>query len=395
MTCAEANKVDLVEYLFSLGFTPTKIRGNDYWYLSPFRDEKETSFKINKLKNAWYDHGAGKGGDVVDFITSYFSCDVSTALQKLSSFNHIPKKQIISIEMPDTIIFPEVSQPELFNEQATSNQQIKQGSDTGIQHEGRPPFHLHENSLINYRDAAETALEIIAAKKPITDLMLCRCLKERRIDKNIADSYSYEVIFKFSNKDTQHTAIGFKNSAGGYELRNSFFKLSSSPKYITYINTDEQDDNTKTEIKENIFSPSNDSKSEEKNADKNLLNQPSIVSQNDVLKSILKSDLKNDIEEQNQVAKQSKSIAVFEGFFDFLSYQTIYQNQIHPLTDFLVLNSLAFFERSLLLLMEKYEHIHLYLDHDEAAKKCLDIVLKRSPKYKDESCFYEGLQRPQ
>ena len=108
-------------------------------------------------------------------------------------------------------------------------------------------------------------------------------------------------------------------------------------------------------------------------------NQSSIVSQNDVAKSSLKTDLKNKFQEQTKATKQAKSIAVFEGFFDFLTYQTIHQNQQQPLTDFLILNSLAFFERSLLL-MEKHEHIHLYLDHDEAGKKCLDIALKRSLK---------------
>ena len=86
MKCEEGNKLDLVEYLFSLGFTPTKIRGNNYWYISPLRDEKEASFKIDRNKNVWYDHGAGKGGTVVDFVTAYFNCDVSRALQKLSSY---------------------------------------------------------------------------------------------------------------------------------------------------------------------------------------------------------------------------------------------------------------------------------------------------------------------
>ena len=87
MKCEEGNKLDLVEYLFSLGFTPAKIRGNNYWYISPLRDEKEASFKIDRSKNVWYDHGAGKGGTVVDFVTSYFNCDVSRALQKLSSYH--------------------------------------------------------------------------------------------------------------------------------------------------------------------------------------------------------------------------------------------------------------------------------------------------------------------
>ena len=40
--------------------------------------------------------------------------------------------------------------------------------------------------------------------------------------------------------------------------------------------------------------------------------------------------------------------------------------------------------------MEKHEHIHLYLDHDEAGKKCLEITLKRSTKRKNESSLYEG-----
>ena len=77
MKCEEGNKLDLVEYLFSLGFTPTKISGNNYWYISPLRHEKEASFKIDRHKNAWYDHGAGKGGTVVDFVMQYFNCDLS------------------------------------------------------------------------------------------------------------------------------------------------------------------------------------------------------------------------------------------------------------------------------------------------------------------------------
>ncbi len=46
MTYAEANKVGLVEYLYSLSLTPTKIRGNDYWYFWLLREEKEASFKV-------------------------------------------------------------------------------------------------------------------------------------------------------------------------------------------------------------------------------------------------------------------------------------------------------------------------------------------------------------
>jgi hypothetical protein len=53
MNCEQVNQMDLVDYLNSLGYQPQKIRGSDYWYLSPFRDEKEPSFKINRNKNVW------------------------------------------------------------------------------------------------------------------------------------------------------------------------------------------------------------------------------------------------------------------------------------------------------------------------------------------------------
>jgi hypothetical protein len=120
-----------------------------------------------------------------------------------------------------------------------------------------------------------------------------------------------------------YKAIGFKNNAGGFELRNEYFKGSSSPKNVNYFDY------------------------------------------------------------------QANTINVFEGFFDFLSYQTIQQNQGQALTNFLILNSLSFFERSLLL-MEKHQSIHLYLDHDEAGRKCNSLALKRSEKFHDESKLYKG-----
>ena len=61
-------------------------------------------------------------------------------------------------------------------------------------------------------------------------------------------------------------------------------------------------------------------------------------------------------------------VSVFEGFFDFLSYQSICQIQDEQVVNLLVLNSLSFFEKSVLL-MEKHDNIQLYLDNDHAGKK--------------------------
>lgn len=127
----------------------------------------------------------------------------------------------------------------------------------------------------------------------------------------------------YQNGDKRYTAIGFKNNSGGYELRSEYFKGSSSPKYVTYLDNN------------------------------------------------------------------AKNITCFEGFFDFLTYQAIHRNLELPKTNILVLNSLSFFTRSLLL-MEKHERVHLYLDNDNAGRKCVEQALERSRKISDESSLYKG-----
>jgi DNA primase len=65
-------------------YEPIKIRNVDYWYLSPLRDEKTASFKVNRRLNKWYDHGLGKGGNIIDFAILYQDCTVGEFLQKFS-----------------------------------------------------------------------------------------------------------------------------------------------------------------------------------------------------------------------------------------------------------------------------------------------------------------------
>lgn len=82
LTCREVNQIDMVDYLSKQGYAPQKIRGNDYWYQSPFREEKTASFKVNRKLNVWFDHGSGNGGTLVDFGILYYKCSVKELLQK-------------------------------------------------------------------------------------------------------------------------------------------------------------------------------------------------------------------------------------------------------------------------------------------------------------------------
>src|SRR3954463_16486244 len=87
ISISEARQMDIVEYLEKLGYQPEKIRNNDYWYLSPLRNEKTASFKVNRKLNAWYDHGIGKGGNIIDFGILYHRCTVSELLQRLQKID--------------------------------------------------------------------------------------------------------------------------------------------------------------------------------------------------------------------------------------------------------------------------------------------------------------------
>ena len=67
MNIGQAKQIDLVDYLASLGYNPAKIKREEYWYLSPLREERTASFKVDRRQNVWYDHGLGTGGNL-----SYF-----------------------------------------------------------------------------------------------------------------------------------------------------------------------------------------------------------------------------------------------------------------------------------------------------------------------------------
>jgi hypothetical protein len=87
---------------------------------------------------------------------------------------------------------------------------------------------------------------------------------------------------------------------------------------------------------------------------------------------------------------RTEDIAVFEGFFNYLSFQTINRNGQAPLTNCLVLNSLAFLEKSRPL-MEQYSRIHLILDRDPAGRNFTAKALEWDrDRYIDRSDFYEG-----
>lgn len=185
---AEAKRIDMIDYLASLGYQPQKVRGQDYWYLSPFRKENTASFKVNRRLNLFYDFGIGQGGSIIDFGMLFHQCSIPEVLEKLQSFLSFHRHKVISQPPP-----------------------------VG------PTPHL----------SSEEKKILVIGNAPITSPALLHYLEVRGIPPELAQQFCGEVRYSLNGND--YYAIGFKNDAGGYELRNPYFKGSSSPKATTFI----------------------------------------------------------------------------------------------------------------------------------------------------------------
>lgn len=273
MTCSQARDYDLVDYLLTLGFTPAKIVRNQYWFLSPLREEKTPSFKVNRLLNRWKDFGDGRGGSLIDFAILYHRCTVGEFLQILAA----------------------------------------------------KPIPLSTASKISGQRLSGEGKVIILHQATLSDNSLLRYIRQRRVAPAIVEAHCKEVTFELYGKTFK--AIGFANNSGGFELRNASFKGSSSPKTFTSIFSSQQG---------------------------NLLN-------------------------------------VFEGFFDFLSYLTLIPARDCLSADYLILNSLVFFEQARTV-MESYDEVNLFLDNNDPGKKVTSYALSLSSCYKDSSSLYSHHQ---
>jgi len=180
-TCADAKKIDLVDYLASLGHHPQKVSHQDYWYLSPFRDEKTASFKVNRKLNVFYDHGTGMGGDLIDFGTRFYTCSVSEFLRRLAG---------------------------QLNRNSLSFHPPKQASKTELLPASGDTFSAGEKK--ENRDGKI----LIVGDRPIVSKPLLEYLKKRCIPLEIAERFCSEVDFLLYGK--KYSVIGFKNNAGGY-----------------------------------------------------------------------------------------------------------------------------------------------------------------------------------
>jgi DNA primase len=179
INCETARNFSVVKALEKLGHFPKKTTEKEAWFLSPFRSEAQASFKVSKTNNRWYDHGEGIGGNVIDLVCKILKCSIKETLDYL-------------------------------NNDATN-------------------FSFQQQKVFNDN---ETQIDITKIQE-LTHPALIQYLSSRGISIAIAKTYCKEVWYGYKN--VQFFAIGLQNHKNGWELRNKFYKNSSSPKSYTYI----------------------------------------------------------------------------------------------------------------------------------------------------------------
>ena len=87
------------------------------------------------------------------------------------------------------------------------------------------------------------------------------------------------------------------------------------------------------------------------------------------------------------IDNKADTLYVFEGFFDFLSFQTMNKNSECITENFIVLNSLSFIE-SIKPLIPQYNSIKLFLDRDAKGQSCTGELIRLSSTITDASHLY-------
>lgn len=278
MNIQDAKQIKIADYLQSLGYSPVKQQSGSLWYKSPFRRETEASFKVNTDRNLWFDYGLGRGGNII------------TLAQELYGSDYVPY-------LLDRIA-----------EQAP---------------------HIRPVSFSFRRQPYEPSFQHLEVRE-LSHPALLRYLQERGINTALAKPECKEL--HFINNGKPYFAIGFPNVAGGYEVRNRFFKGCIAPKDISHI---------------------------------------------------------------RQRGERREKCLVFEGMTDYLSFLTLRMKNCPTMPDldrqdYVVLNSVSNVSKAIDTL-HGYERIHCLLDNDEAGIRAYQELRKEfSGRLRDFSDNYRG-----
>lgn len=261
MNIVQTKQIAIVDFLLAIGIRPVRETASSAWYHAPYREDGTPSFKVNKNRNIWFDFATAQNGDIIDLaVLVYRTHDISRILKMI--------------------------------EQATPATPIKV-----------------RNYLPQDRETASATFRDLHMEV-LTSTPLLSYLLKRGIDPDIARQACKEAHYTCHGKP--YFAIAFPNVAGGFEIRNPYYKGCIAPKDVSWI--------------------------------------PS--------------------------GQGSDAVCLFEGFMDCLSYLTMQrqgrlQTDGHP--DLLVLNSVNNLPK-VLARLKTYRRLYCYLDNDDAGRRVVEIL---------------------
>ena len=180
MDARQMREIPIADFLNAMGIHPTKQKGNALWYSAPYRMERRPSFKVDINRNVWFDFGIGKGGDIFDLAGEF-----------IGSKDFLLRAAFIA--KSSTCPLPIIERPQ--------------------RNEEKEP--IFEDIWV----------------RPLQDSKLLGYLRERGIFADTVITNCEEVRYRVHGN--RFYAIGFRNDAGGLELRNRFFKGCIPPKDIS------------------------------------------------------------------------------------------------------------------------------------------------------------------
>lgn len=189
----DLKNISIRDFLSRRGILPEYERNGYGMYLSPLREERTPSFKVDYVQNLWYDFGLGEGGTLRTLMMRMERCDSREAVRRLQNGE---KRNAYS---------PSLS-PGIYE----------------------CPAIERLSSVV--RPATVPALHILS-DAPLRHPALVGYLASRGIVPSVAAAFCREVRYEINGR--AFFAVGFRNDAGGWELRSERFKGGSSPKHIT------------------------------------------------------------------------------------------------------------------------------------------------------------------
>ena len=191
----DLKNISIRQFLARRGILPKYERNGYGMYLSPLREERTPSFKVDYVRNLWYDFGLGEGGTLLTLVMRLERCDSREAVRRLQNGE---KRDAGSASLSPSV--------------------------------GERPAVGGPSPVV--RLAAVPALRILS-DDPLRHPALIGYLVSRGIVPSVAAAFCREVRYEVNGR--AFFAVGFRNDAGGWELRSERFKGGSSPKHITTL----------------------------------------------------------------------------------------------------------------------------------------------------------------